>query len=60
MVTKSRFPFDFEKISFPIFRRYVYFLSGSKSTFYQFEKRYSDVLLKMYAEGLANDKPISV
>lgn len=60
MATNSRFPFDFERLSLVLFRRYVWILSGSQSTFYQFESRYSDVLLKMYSEGLANDKPISV
>jgi hypothetical protein len=56
----KRFPFDFDRLSLVLFRRYVWILSGSKSTFYQFEKRYEEVLLKMYSEGVADDKPISV
>jgi hypothetical protein len=60
MATNSRFPFDFERISLAIFRRWVWILSGSKYSLYVFEKKYETVLLKMYSEGLANDKPISV
>jgi hypothetical protein len=45
-------PFDLNRISFSVFRRWVWLLSGSKESFYIFEKRYEAVLMQMYQEGL--------
>lgn len=51
IMATNRFPFDFKRVSLPIFRSWVWLLSGSKESFYVFEKRYEAVLLKMYSEG---------
>jgi hypothetical protein len=48
----KKLPFDLERITYATFRRWVWILSGSKESFYLFEKRYEVALLSMYQEGL--------
>lgn len=52
-------PFDLDKITFSIFCRWVWLISGSRLSFYVFWKKYEGVLLKMFNEGV-DDKSISV
>lgn len=49
-----QFPFDLDKITLSLFRRWVWLLSGSRLSFYCFEKKYDGVLSKMFSEGVSD------
>lgn len=44
-----------KEVNYFSFRHSVWLLSGSKESFYVFEKRYESVLLKMFSEGNSSD-----